>query len=84
MKQLKNRPESPRKVPPLLEMCHRIRYITSHVDANIMESVLNHTSISRLVKPHNHNSLLVLNGALSSKGCALLRDRFIPTWLEVA
>jgi hypothetical protein len=48
-----------------------------------MEIALDHTTISRLVKPHSHNGVLVLNAAPSSrKGCALLGDRFISTWLE--
>lgn len=48
-----------------------------------MEIALDHTTISRLVKTHSHNGVLVLNAAPSfGKGWALLEDRFISTWLE--
>jgi len=64
-------------------MCHCIRRVTSHVDANVMEITLDHTTISRLVKPHSHNGVLVPNAAPPSrKGCAPLGDRFILTWLK--
>jgi hypothetical protein len=64
-------------------MCHCIRRTTPHVDANVMEIALNHTTTSCLVKPHSHNGVPVVNAAPSSRrGCALLGDRFIPTWLE--
>jgi hypothetical protein len=42
-----------------------------------MEFALNHTTILRLVKPHSQNA-----ASSSRKGCALLGDRFIQTWLE--